>query len=119
LSPGLEITVRGGSMRPALADGQRVEIRLLEGTLPAVGQVVLVLDGRSTILHRVISVGPDEVVLQGDARPRPDPPLLLSRVLGVAEVPSRPVFARARGAAEALRKLVRGRFSAARLPAAR
>jgi len=95
----MRIVVRGRSMLPTLADGDEVEVRLCAGDEARVGDVVLVLQTGAppvTVLHRVIARGPDSLLTQGDGVRWPDDPVPFDRVLGVAAVPRRPVYALAR-----------------------
>ncbi len=85
-------------MLPTLADGDEVEVRLCEGDEARVGDVVLVLQGTVTVLHRVIGRDGDRLVTQGDGVRFPDDPVDLPRVLGVANLPRRALFSRFRGA---------------------
>jgi hypothetical protein len=98
-------------MLPALTDGQEVEVAVFDGATPRIGEVVLFLEGRATILHRVIARGAGWIRTQGDAAPGPDAPLPLSRILGTAQVPAAPLRAFGKGAAslarDALRRLLR------------
>lgn len=81
-------------MAPTLADGDEVEVHLCAGAETRVGDVVLVLQGRSTILHRVIERRAAGLVTQGDGVRWPDDLVPFERVLGVAALPRRPFFAR-------------------------
>jgi signal peptidase len=72
--------VGGGSMEPALRDGDVVLIERLERCQR--GDVVVAkLDGR-IVMHRVVSVGADRVQLRGDNRVECDPPIALEDVIG-------------------------------------
>jgi signal peptidase I len=72
--------VSGGSMDPALRDGDVVLIERLQRCQR--GDVVVAkLDGR-IVMHRVVSVDTDRVQLRGDNRVECDPPIALEDVIG-------------------------------------
>jgi signal peptidase I len=115
------VTVRGGSMSPLLADGDRVEIAPARFYWP--GDVVAFRAGDGLILHRFLGYrrygGRLAAVTRGDAAPRPDSPVSLDRLLGrVVRVGDRTVrqaglvslAARARAAAAFLGLAVRRLF---------
>jgi len=83
------VYVGGGSMSPALAQGDLAVVRR-GGRGVAEGDVVLVArPGWSAgVLHRVVAVGLDDtLVLQGDANPTADrDPVRATAVLGVVAV---------------------------------
>lgn len=105
----IRIRVRGGSMASALRDGDEVDVRIASGREAGIGDVVLVLAERTTVLHRVIARDARGVRTQGDASRAPDPLVPFERVLGIAEVPSRPIFAALRGWRRLFADLLRGR----------
>jgi hypothetical protein len=121
----LAATVRGGSMAPLLADGDRVELAPARWPLP--GDVVAFQagDGR-LVVHRLLgyrwAAGGLACVTQGDASPRPDPPVARARLLGRVVAPARALptpSARARAlAAFARRVLGRAARAFARRPRA-
>lgn len=81
----LECRVRGGSMRPLLADGERVAIVRRRIYWP--GDVVAVASPEGArLVHRLLGFytwrGKLLAVTQGDAAPGPDSPVPLSAVLG-------------------------------------
>ena len=102
----MRIRVRGRSMLPTLADGDHVDVSLAPAT-PRPGDVVLFLENGLPILHRVLSTKRGRLLTQGDASPRPDPPVPLTRVLGIAQLPPRPVLARRRALAAVVRGVIR------------
>ena len=81
LSPPLWHRVRGGSMRPALRDGDLVLLSLARA--PARRGEVVVTRGPhgNLIIHRVVESGPDAVITRGDACPANDLPVPPGRVL--------------------------------------
>lgn len=87
----LAATVRGGSMAPLLADGDRVELAPARWPLP--GDVVAFRagDGR-LVVHRLLgyrwAAGGFACVTQGDASPDPDPPVARERLLGRVVAPA-------------------------------
>lgn len=101
----VRIRVRGHSMRPSLVDGDEIEVAL--GATPAAGDVVLFMNGDVSILHRVLSIRRSRVLTQGDGAPRPDAPFDAGRILGVARVARRPMFALRRLLAEHARISIR------------
>jgi hypothetical protein len=114
----LAATVRGGSMAPLLADGDRVELAPARWPLPGDVVAFQAVDGR-LVVHRLLgyrwSAGGLACVTQGDASPDPDPPVPRDRLLGRVVAPSGalPSLAVRAGAAGALlrrglRKLARG-----------
>ncbi len=114
----LAATVRGGSMAPLLADGDRVELAPARWPLPGDVVAFQAVDGR-LVVHRLLGyrwwAGGLACVTQGDASPDPDPPVPRRRLLGkvVAPAGALPSLAVRAGAAGAflrrgLRKLARG-----------
>ncbi|HUQ82033.1 MAG TPA: nucleotidyltransferase family protein [Gemmatimonadaceae bacterium] len=75
----------GGSMVPTIARGALVRIEGLPSSGLAKGDVVLTLtaDGEP-VLHRIVVVRGDRIVTRGDAAIATDPPVPLSRVIGLA-----------------------------------
>lgn len=73
--------VRGGSMSPALLEGD--EVLLMRMAQPAArGQVVVVRDAEGRfVLHRVVAVRQDEIITRGDACFRPDPAVPTQSIL--------------------------------------
>ncbi len=78
----LRVRVRGGSMWPALRDGQEVVVWAASWEALRVGDVVLYLRGTDLVLHRVVRRARGQVWVQGDARPRPDGRLEPQALLG-------------------------------------
>ncbi|HXH05841.1 MAG TPA: S24/S26 family peptidase, partial [Vicinamibacterales bacterium] len=79
----------GDSMAPAIEDGDDVIVAPVAD--PAPGDILLCRSGDRLVVHRLIasegSDGARRFILQGDAVPRPDPPVdradVLGRVVGV------------------------------------
>ncbi len=94
----LGVRVRGGSMAPLLADGDRVELAPVRVPLP--GDLVAFEagdgDGGRLVVHRVIGYrwghrgasGGLACVTQGDASPAPDPPVPRRRLVGRVVAPA-------------------------------
>jgi hypothetical protein len=85
-------TVRGGSMAPLLVDGDRVEIAPARWPLP--GDLVAFEAGdERLVVHRLLgyrwAAGGIACVTQGDASPRPDPPVARALLLGRVVAPAR------------------------------
>ena len=81
----LRVRAPGGSMLPSIPRGALVRIRGIPETGITSGDVVLALtaDGEP-VLHRVIQVDGPVLRLRGDAAVMDDPPVPLSRVIGIA-----------------------------------
>ena len=86
LARGQRATVRarGGSMWPALRDG---DVLTLQGAgpgaaLPAFREVVAVRCGDALVIHRTVRRDACAVVLRGDACPAPDGAFPLAAILG-------------------------------------
>src|SRR4051812_49103901 len=105
----MRITVRGHSMRPTVDDGAEVDVRVCVAGEARRGDVVLVLEGTQTVLHRLLGRRGDFVLLQGDGVRHPDAPLHSGRLLGIASLPRRPAFAFLRLLRARLAALARGR----------
>ena len=83
--------VRGGSMAPLLADGDRVELAPARWPLP--GDLVAFEAGEGRlVVHRLLgyrwTAGGLACVTQGDASPAPDPPVPRARLLGRVVAPA-------------------------------
>ena len=93
--------VRGGSMAPLLADGDRVELAPARWPLPGDLVAFETGDGR-LVVHRLLgyrwTAGGIACVTQGDASPAPDPPVPRSRLLGRVVAPARALPSPARRA---------------------
>ncbi len=87
----LEVAVRGHSMRPWIADGERVRLGPLDPAGPEPGEVLLVSLGGEARLHRYLgqAAGPRGpwLLVAGDAQPGPpervEPGAVIARVLAV------------------------------------
>ena len=81
----LAAVVRGGSMAPPFADGERVEIAPARWAWPGDVVAFRAADGR-IVVHRVLGFrlhgGRLALVTRGDAAPRPDPPVAPDCLLG-------------------------------------
>ncbi len=78
----VRVRVRGGSMWPALRDGQVVLVGPATFQTLRVGDVVLYRRGETLVLHRVVRRAGGVVWVQGDARPCPDGPLAPGALVG-------------------------------------
>jgi hypothetical protein len=81
----LRVRAPGGSMLPSIPRGALVRIRGVSDSGITRGDVVLALtaDGEP-VLHRVIAVEGQTLRLRGDAALSEDPPVPLSRIIGIA-----------------------------------
>lgn len=104
------VTVKGLSMSPAFAPGQRVTVSRRRFLLP--GDVaVFTLDGQ-LVVHRVLGIHPfrGRLLAQGDAAPRADRLVPLADVLGAVRTPV-PLRTRARALARGLRLALGAAFA--------
>ena len=75
----------GGSMLPTIARGALVRVDSLPGGGVSKGDVVLALtDDGEPFLHRVVAVADGWITTRGDAAIHTDPPVALTRVIGLA-----------------------------------
>jgi hypothetical protein len=109
VSLAVRVPVKGSSMEPALADGDLVEVDLEPGREPRIGDVVLVLQDRAIVLHRLIARTRNGLITQGDAARAADPVVPMDRVLGIARMASRPLRARIRSVIHFTRAQIRRR----------
>ena len=88
----VEVTVRGGSMAPLLADGERVAVAPARRYWPGDVVVFQAADGRM-LVHRLLgfrrSGGAIACITRGDAVSGQDPPVPLSSLLGRVVAPER------------------------------
>ena len=83
----LEIRMSGGSMRPAIEEGDVITIEPVSETPVRAGDVVLYQSRYDTaVIHRVVridrSAGERLVITRGDAALQNDPPVPIARILG-------------------------------------
>ena len=88
----LSAVVRGGSMAPLLADGERVELAPARWPLPGDVVAFRAEDGR-LVVHRLLGYrwwrGGLACVTRGDGGRGPDPPVPRARLLGRVRRPAR------------------------------
>ncbi len=78
----VQLTVSGSSMSPFIRDGDTVEVRPVQGTLP-VGSIVLAeFEQDRYVVHRVVGRSSGTYLLRGDAQIRPDVPVAIDNVVG-------------------------------------
>ena len=76
-----ELVLRGGSMTPALRDGDCLTVEPLDG-VPAPGEIVVASRDGRLVTHRVVWAGDGWAVTRGDACKRADPAVRLDEVVG-------------------------------------
>ena len=76
---GLSV-VLSGSMEPELSTGDLLLVVAREEYKP--DEVVVFLDGRSAVVHRIISMDGDTVITQGDANNQADEPISTELICG-------------------------------------
>ena len=80
---GVRFGVRGGSMAPAILDGQSVVAQPLHGRPADVGDIVVVTSpAEGLLVHRVVRTSGGRVVTKGDASAVPDRAVRASDVRG-------------------------------------
>ncbi len=81
----LRLAVTGGSMRPALAEGDYLVVRPVTQP-PRVGEVVVYARGGHLWAHRLLARSPSGrfMLTKGDARGRPDSPVSPGEIIGRA-----------------------------------
>jgi hypothetical protein len=91
--PPIWLLHRGGSMAPALRDGDRVCVQSLVGAAPPrPGEILIFRRDERLVAHRLVAVGDGFVVTRGDASARDDSPIPPDRLLGrVTKVKCLPV----------------------------
>ena len=79
LGIGLSV-VLSGSMEPALSVGDLLTVA--KSDTYAVGDIVVYQDGRSAVVHRIVSIDGDLVTARGDANNAADEPFTIDRIKG-------------------------------------
>lgn len=87
------LTVRGGSMAPAMRDGDRLLVSPLDSLeTPQEGDIVIAKRAGRLVAHRLVARTGEAIVTRGDACLRDDPPLpsenILARVVAIDPSPS-------------------------------
>lgn len=79
--------VLSGSMEPELSTGDLLFIKSADSY--SVGDVVVFCNGKTAVVHRIIEMGDEGIITQGDANNIPDDPIQLSQIKGivVASIP--------------------------------
>ena len=72
--------VLSGSMEPELSVNDLVFVRAQDGY--EIGDIVVYQEGRSLVIHRIISIDGDEIVTKGDANNIADSPISIKDVKG-------------------------------------
>jgi len=88
------LTLEGYSMLPGIPPGSRVRVSFGYYE-PSIGEVVAALQGSRLLIHRLVridrgSTGTPLYVCQGDANPRPDPPVPAEQLVGIVREHRRP-----------------------------
>jgi hypothetical protein len=112
LARGYSVRFRaaGGSMSPAIRDGDRITVTPIARATLSPGRVVLYRRLDRLFAHRIVGVG-EPLLLRGDAASVCDPPVTSSQLLGeVVAVTRAPVSAFSR-ALRTLRRCVASGFS--------
>jgi hypothetical protein len=78
----LESSIQGSSMGETIPNGSRICIERTDGNNYRPGQIVACLEHGLLFAHRVVHVGRDAVITQGDGWILCDPPLPVSQVIG-------------------------------------
>ena len=88
----LDLEAEGDSMRPAIRSGQRITVSLAAPGSLKVGDIVQILSGAETLVHRIVRIGPEGLLLtKGDGLLIFDAPVRGTEVLGrVTAVEGRP-----------------------------
>jgi len=81
-SHSIDIPIVGHSMHPALTDGTIVHVSLGDGASCREGDVAIFRMDAQIVAHRVVHRGRRHLIMRGDARIAPDPPVPFGRVLG-------------------------------------
>jgi hypothetical protein len=76
--------VEGRSMLPALPPGCTIEIRALDGE-PRLGDLLVFAGRDALVVHRLVAKRGSSLILQGDNRGLPDPPVTAERLIGRVE----------------------------------
>lgn len=79
----LHIRVSGWSMAPLLHPGDTVIVEPIATTQLRRGDLIVVGAGGALLTHRIVRVGPSELLLRGDAQATLDPPLAPSALVGL------------------------------------
>ena len=87
---GVRFRASGGSMRPAVCDGDVVTVAPAAGRSLAPGNVILYRSSDRLIAHRVVRIAAEGVLLRGDAMPACDAPVSRAQVLGELVAVQRP-----------------------------
>jgi hypothetical protein len=91
---GVRFRASGGSMRPAICDGDLITVEPAAAARLALGNVIVYRQLDRLFAHRVVSVGADDagrqrLLLRGDAAPVCDAPISPAQVLGEVVAVSR------------------------------
>jgi len=92
-SGGLRLRVQGMSMLPSLWPGDEVEIASCSSAELKRGDLALAFRDGRFFLHRVLALSENgDVIMRGDAMPRPDAPFGAAEIVGVVTGGSRTAF---------------------------
>jgi len=81
---GCPVRVRSESMFPALRDGETVGVVPLHPDGPAPGDLIALIGvDRRAWVHRVVGVGPVEILTRGDGNPTTDVPVPRTAIIGL------------------------------------
>ena len=91
---GIRFRAGGGSMAPAIGDGDVITVKPLEPASLTPGRVIVYRDRHRVVAHRIVGTTSDHpsanaLVVRGDAARACDPPVAPSQVLGEVVAVSR------------------------------
>lgn len=93
---GVRFRAHGGSMRPAIRDGETVTVEVVEPAAVKPGDVLLYRHKHRPVAHRVVQIHQDgdavvAFVLRGDAKAACDAPVKPEQILGRVLLPERDI----------------------------
>jgi signal peptidase I len=91
---GIRFRAGGGSMAPAIGDGDVITVKPIDPASLTTGRVIIYRDRHRVVAHRIVGTTSDHpsthaFVVRGDAARECDPPVAPSQVLGEVVAVSR------------------------------